>query len=142
MTRPRPSAVSSRTADDARSITASLQRSQALLQHELERVSHVSQAIQEDGKLLGATKSHHTELSDLSKTANKALYQLKLQQQKEQLIFMGAVVFYVLVVLYVLWTRIPLFGVDYIFALLWRGLRIAVSKVTLLKEHAMERMEL
>jgi hypothetical protein len=137
-----PRRPQSRTADDARSITQSLQRSQKLLEHELERVSHVSQAIQEDGKLLGATKSHHVELSDQVKGANKALLQLKLQQQKERLIFLAAVIFYIIVVLYVLWTRIPLFGLDYLIALFWRGARMAISKLPLIREHASGRFEL
>jgi len=132
----------SRTAEDARSITQSLQRSQKLLQHELERVSHVSQAIQEDGKLLGATKTHHVELSDVTKSANKALMQLKLQQQKERLILLSAVAFYIVVVLYVLWTRIPLFGVDYLMALLWRGVKVCLSKLILLKEYAIELLDM
>lgn len=140
MTRP-SSQTSSRTADDARAINASLQRSQTLLKHELERVSHVSQAIQHDGQLLGATKDTHAELSDLSKSANRALRELKLQQQKERLVFMSAVVFYILVVLYVLWTRIPLFGVDYILGLVWRGGRMAISRITILKDYASDRMD-
>jgi hypothetical protein len=131
----------SRTADDARSITQSLQRSQKLLQHELERVSHVSQAIQDDGVLLGATRSHHVELSDEVKKSNKALMQLKLQQQKERLVFMSAVAFYVLVVLYVLWTRIPLFGVDYLISFLWRGIRVGMSRLYDLQEYATEFLE-
>jgi hypothetical protein len=134
MTRPSSKRSSSRTADDARSITTSLQRSQKLLQHELERVSHVTEAIQEDGKLLGATTSHHHELANVAGSANKALRQLELEKQKERLVFLAAVFFYVLVVVYVLWTRIPLFGVDYILGFMWNGVGMLVTKVMALKD--------
>lgn len=128
----RPTKSSSRTtatttADDARSITKSLRRSQKLLQHELERVSHVSQAIQDDGRVLGATKAHHLEMVDSVKDARGALRGLQLQQQKERLILLLAVAFYALAVVYVLWTRIPLFGIDYLVGKAWKGVRMGVT---------------
>ena len=129
---------SSRTADDARAIEKSLRRSQKLLQHELERVSHVSQAIEEDGRVLGATKAHHLEMKDSVKDAKGALRGLQLQQQKERLILLSAVAFYAVVVMYVLWTRIPLFGIDYLIAKVLKGARLGVTLLLEMKELAVE----
>jgi hypothetical protein len=94
------------TADEARSITKSLRRTQALLSQELERVSHVSGAIDEDGKMLQKTKTHQHSMNDTVKGANSALRNLQLQQRKEHLILMTSVFFFFAVALYVLWTRI------------------------------------
>ena len=94
------------TADEARSITKSLRRTQALLAQELERVSHVSEAIDEDGKLLQKTKTHQHIMNDTAKDANAALRNLELQQRKETLVLMTAVFFFYAVAFYVLWTRI------------------------------------
>ena len=96
----------SSTADEARSITKSLRRTQALLSQELERVSHVSEAIDEDGMLLQKTKTHQHVMKDTTKGANSALRNLQLQQRKENLVLMTAVFFFYAVALYVLWTRI------------------------------------
>eukprot|EP00548_Thalassiothrix_antarctica_P002138 CAMPEP_0194132556 /NCGR_PEP_ID=MMETSP0152-20130528/2997_1 /TAXON_ID=1049557 /ORGANISM="Thalassiothrix antarctica, Strain L6-D1" /LENGTH=106 /DNA_ID=CAMNT_0038827649 /DNA_START=10 /DNA_END=327 /DNA_ORIENTATION=+ len=90
-------------ADDARSITKSLVRTQVLLQQELERVSNVSEAIKEDGKLLEKTKTHQHSMNDTVKNANSALRNLKLQQQKENLVLMASVFFFYSVASYVLW---------------------------------------
>ncbi|KAI2502965.1 hypothetical protein MHU86_11470 [Fragilaria crotonensis] len=82
------------TADEARSITKSLRRTQALLSQELERVSHVSEAIDEDGKLLQKTKTQQHIMNDTAKDANAALRNLQLQQRKETLVLMTAVFFF------------------------------------------------
>mmetsp|Transcript_5216 Transcript_5216/g.9019 ORF Transcript_5216/g.9019 Transcript_5216/m.9019 type:complete len:140 (-) Transcript_5216:703-1122(-) len=109
MTKPRThNKKSGSTADEARSINKSLRRTQALLQQELERVSHVSEAIDSDGKLLNQTKDHQRDMNETVKGANAALRNLQLQQKKEFLILMASVVFFYLVAGYALWTRIPL----------------------------------
>ena len=97
---------SSSTADDARSITQSLRRTQNLLQHELERVHNVSHAIESDSNILHSTKETHLTMKDSVKGANKALSQLERQKQKERFYFLLSVVFFYTVALYVLWTRI------------------------------------
>jgi uncharacterized protein YaaR (DUF327 family) len=94
------------TADEARSITTSLRRTQALLQHELERVSHVTDAIDQDGQVLSQTKSHQRAMKDTVKGAKAALRNLQLQQRKEMLVLTASVAFFYAVVLYVVWTRI------------------------------------
>ena len=96
------------TADEARSINKSLQRTQALLQQELERVSHVSEAIDADGRLLSQTQSHQQNMNDTVKGANAALRILQLQQRKESLVLSASVVFFYTTVAYVVWTRFPL----------------------------------
>jgi hypothetical protein len=94
------------TADEARSINKSLLRTQALLQQELERVSHVSEAIDHDGQVLEKTKTHQYTMNDAVKGANAALRNLQLQQRKENLILMTSVFIFYAVAIYVLWTRI------------------------------------
>jgi hypothetical protein len=101
----------------------------------------VSQAIEEDGRVLGATKAHHLEMKDSVKDAKGALRGLQLQQQKERLILLSAVAFYALVVVYVLWTRIPLFGFDYLVATAWKGTRMGVTLLLDMKELAVECIE-
>ena len=94
------------TVDEARSITTSLKRTQTLLQMELERVSHVTDAIDHDGQLLSQTKSHQRQMTSTVKGATAALRNLQLQQRKEQIVLMTSIVFFYTVVFYVIWTRI------------------------------------
>mmetsp|Transcript_22616 Transcript_22616/g.37408 ORF Transcript_22616/g.37408 Transcript_22616/m.37408 type:complete len:118 (+) Transcript_22616:93-446(+) len=94
------------TVDDARSIAKSLLRTRALISQELERTSHVSEAIEADGKLLDKTKIHQHTMNDTVKDANAALSNLQLQQRKERYVFIGSVSLFFAVALYVLWTRI------------------------------------
>eukprot|EP00547_Thalassionema_nitzschioides_P001629 CAMPEP_0194211828 /NCGR_PEP_ID=MMETSP0156-20130528/11262_1 /TAXON_ID=33649 /ORGANISM="Thalassionema nitzschioides, Strain L26-B" /LENGTH=107 /DNA_ID=CAMNT_0038939507 /DNA_START=172 /DNA_END=492 /DNA_ORIENTATION=- len=90
-------------ADDARSVTKALVRTQALLQQELERVSHVSNAINEDGNVLTKTKTHQETMNDTAKGANAALRNLKIQLQKEKLVLILSFTFFFAVAFYVLW---------------------------------------
>ena len=91
MTRKRAAKNGSSTADEARSINASLRRTQVLLQQELERVTNVTEAIDVDGKLLNQTKSHQHNMNDTVRGANAALRNLKLQQRKEFLVLMASI---------------------------------------------------
>mmetsp|Transcript_33425 Transcript_33425/g.50419 ORF Transcript_33425/g.50419 Transcript_33425/m.50419 type:complete len:117 (+) Transcript_33425:242-592(+) len=104
--KPRNRRKPSSAADDARSVTKSLFRTQALLQQELERVSHVSNAINEDGNMLSKTKSHQHEMNDTTKGANTALRNLKIQQQKEKIVLILSFAFFFATALFVLWTRV------------------------------------
>lgn len=101
------------TADEARSITTSLRRTQTLLQQELERVSHVANALDADGQLLSQTHGHQHVMNDTVKGANAALRNLQLQQRKEFIVLMAAVAFFYAVAAYVLWTRIPMPFIPY-----------------------------
>jgi hypothetical protein len=106
---------SSSTASEAQSIQKSLMRTQHLLKNELQRVSHVQTAIEEDGNVLHQTMDHHKSLN--TKNAQKALTSLQRARQSEQRILMASVVFFCVVALYVLWSRV-LLRLEFIYQLL------------------------
>lgn len=99
----RPSTATA-TAMEAAGIQQSLSRTQALLKSELERVSHVSAAIQEDGKLLQQTNTLHQTLN--VKGAKNALTALERSQQREHRILLASVTFFWVAVMYILWERL------------------------------------
>lgn len=94
----------SSTASEAQSIAQSLQRTQNLLKNELNRVSQVANAIDEDGKLLQDTKTDFQSLNVSG--AKKALTSLQRAQQREQRVLMASVLFFFTVVAYIMWERI------------------------------------
>jgi hypothetical protein len=83
---------SNNTALEAAGIQQSLSRTQALLQNELERISHVASAIQHDDKLLKETTNLHKTMNITG--AKKALTALERAQQREQRILMLSVAFF------------------------------------------------
>lgn len=99
------------TALEAAGIQQSLERTQALLRSELERVSHVASAIDEDGKVLNETVGLHQQMN--VRGAKKALSELERAQQRQQRVLRGSLVLFALVVLYIAWervlTRLPFF---------------------------------
>jgi hypothetical protein len=95
---------SSNTASEAANIQKSLHRTQALLKNELERVSQVASAIEDDGKMLQETMSDQQTLNVSS--AKKALTSLQRAQQREQRVLMASIVFFYGVVFYILWCRL------------------------------------
>jgi hypothetical protein len=97
-------AKSSSTANDAATLQESLTRTQKLLQQELDRVSNVASALEQDGKILDKTMSHHQTLN--VKQAKQALTALEREQEKERRILMASIIFFWCVVAYVLWGRI------------------------------------
>lgn len=103
--KPAQSAVRA-AADQARSLQDSLQRTQTLLQQELERVSHISRSVDQDGTYLQQTKTHHLEIHQESYNAQKALRALQRQQQQERRILFLSVAFFYSVAAYVIWTRL------------------------------------
>jgi hypothetical protein len=98
------SGSSSNTASEAANIQKSLQRTQALLKNELERVSQVASAIDDDGKILEETMTDQQTLNVSS--AKKALTSLQRAQQREQRVLMASIVFFYGVVFYILWCRL------------------------------------
>ena len=98
------SASSSTTANDAASLQESLARTQRLLKQELERVSRVASAIDQDGKLLNKTMDQHQTMN--VKKAKHALTALEREQQKEHNILVASIIFFWSVVAYVLWGRV------------------------------------
>ena len=92
------------TASEAQSIQKSLLRTQSLLKNELQRVSHVQEAIEEDGKVLQQTMDQHKSLN--TKHAQQALTGLQRAQQHEQRVLMASVAFFCFVSFNILWSRV------------------------------------
>jgi hypothetical protein len=92
------------TAVEAASIQTSLSRTQGLLKNELQRISQVSTAIEEDGKLLQTTKDTHLSLN--VKQAKHALTSLQRAQQQEYRVLLSSIVFFWTVVAYILFVRV------------------------------------
>ena len=105
-TKQRSKKSSQSQAQDAKSITKSLQRTKSMMKTELERVAHVSEAIDADGKTLQSTKEEHYGMKGTVKGAKGSLTMLQIQEKKESIVFWSAVSFFYMAVLYVLWTRI------------------------------------
>lgn len=96
------------SSDESRSASASLMRTRAMMKQELERISHVSNTIDRDGYLLRETTQEHKGLSTVVKGARQTLGVLNRQDMKESIVLWCSICFFYAVVLYVLWTRIPL----------------------------------
>ena len=77
-----------------------------MMQQELNRISHVSDSIQQDGTKLKETKETHMSMKGGIKGAKGSLSRLKLKEKEDEIIFWSSVVFFYLAVVYVLWTRI------------------------------------
>eukprot|EP00550_Attheya_septentrionalis_P004492 CAMPEP_0198283994 /NCGR_PEP_ID=MMETSP1449-20131203/3554_1 /TAXON_ID=420275 /ORGANISM="Attheya septentrionalis, Strain CCMP2084" /LENGTH=132 /DNA_ID=CAMNT_0043980899 /DNA_START=11 /DNA_END=409 /DNA_ORIENTATION=- len=91
---------------EAQEITDSLQRTKQMMRHELERVSHVTSAMQDDAQMLEQTRDHHVGMESVVKGARGALRKLKRQDMQETVVLWCAVSFFYTCALYVLWTRI------------------------------------
>ena len=97
---------SSSTISEAQTIQKSLLRTHGLLQNELQRVQHVTDAIEHDQKMLEETMDSHKSLN--TKQAQKALNSLQLAQRREQHVLLASMLFFVLTATYILWSRILL----------------------------------
>ncbi len=96
--------AASTTASEAQSIQRSLMRTQGLLRNELQRVSQLGNAIEEDENVLRKTMDDHKSLN--TRNAQKALTALERAQRQEQQILMLSVLLFFLVVFYVMWSRV------------------------------------
>ena len=97
---------SATAAQEAREITSSLRRTKIMMQQELNRISNVSESIVQDGIKLNHTKEQHIGMKGGIKGAKGSLNRLKLKEKEDEIIFWASIVFFYVVVLYVLWTRI------------------------------------
>ena len=95
---------SSNTASEAAVIQQSLNRTQDLLQNELQRVSQVASVINEDGKVLQETMNEQQTMN--ASTAKDALTNLDRAQQRERRYLMASVIFFWTVVVYIFWSRV------------------------------------
>merc|ERR1712129_228994 len=90
------------TTSEARRITDTLLRTRKLMKRELERVSDVTDVLNEDEALLGSTKDTHLQLKYTGKGAKSALRSLKTTENWDSIVLWSAVVFYMIVSLWVL----------------------------------------
>lgn len=94
----------SSTASEAQKIQKSLLKTQHLLKNELNRVSNITTAIEEDGKVLEQTMDHHKSLN--TKNAQRALNALQRAQAHEKRVLNASILLFVIVVLYIMWSRV------------------------------------
>jgi hypothetical protein len=97
---------SASASQEAQDITASLSRTKTMMQQELNRISNVSESIDRDGSMLDKTKEEHFGMKGGIKGAKGSIARLKLKENEDTIVFWASVVFFYVVVLYVLWTRI------------------------------------
>lgn len=94
----------SSTASEAQKIQKSLLKTKHLLKNELNRVSNITTAIEEDGKVLEQTMDHHKSLN--TKNAQRALNALQRAQAHEKRVLNASILLFVIVVLYIMWSRV------------------------------------
>ena len=92
----------------AQSITTSLLRTKNMMAQELNRVSTLNTTINDDGNLLNTAKDEHTNMGGTMKSTKGVMKRLGRQDVRDAIILRCAIVFYWLVVIYVLWTRIKI----------------------------------
>lgn len=95
---------SSTTASEAQKIQKSLLKTQQLLKNELNRVSNITNVIEEDGNILQQTMDEHKSLN--TKKAQKALTSLERAQQHEQRLIYLSILFFGVTVFYIMWVRV------------------------------------
>ena len=101
-------------AQEASSIVESLLRTKSAMKQDLERLSHVTDAIDSDGAMLKDTQESQLGLGGLAKGARGALRYLQAQERRDMVVLWAAVIFFYLSALYVFWTRVRI-----PFLLLW-----------------------
>ena len=92
----------------AQSITTSLLRTKNMMAQELNRVSTLNTTINDDGTLLNTAKDEHTNMGGTMKSTKGVMKRLGRQDVRDAVILRCAIIFYWLVVIYVLWTRIKI----------------------------------
>jgi hypothetical protein len=91
---------------DDQDAISSLSRTRNMLQTELERVSHLSTALDSDGQILTLTKEEYESMQEETKGAKSSLYRLKRLEMQDSIIFWSAVAFFYIVCLYIICSRI------------------------------------
>ena len=92
----------------AQTITTSLLRTKNMMAQELNRVSTLNTTVNDDGTLLNTAKDEHTNMGGTMKSTKGVMKRLERQDVRDAIILRCAIVFYWLVVIYVLWTRIKI----------------------------------
>jgi len=112
---PKPKSTNANNKDNAisathqaQSITTSLLRTKNMMAQELNRVSTLNTTINDDGTLLNTAKDEHTNMGGTMKSTKGVMKRLGRQDVRDAIILRCAIIFYWLVVIYVLWTRIKI----------------------------------
>lgn len=105
----------SSTASEATKIQKSLSRTRHLLKNELNRVSTITNVIEEDGNILQETMDHHKSLN--TKNAQHALTALQRAQAHEERVLNASIFIFFITVLYIIWSRV-LAKIDFISVIL------------------------
>ena len=103
------------TANEAQKIQQSLMKTQHLLKSELNRMSHITTAIDDDEQRLQGAMMQHKSLN--TKQAQKQLTALQRAQQHEHRVLTASIVFFGLTVFYVMWSRV-LYKFDFVSVIL------------------------
>ena len=92
----------------AQSITTSLLRTKNMMEQELNRVSTLNNTITDDGAMLQTARDEHTDMGGTMKGARGLMKRLGRQDVRDAIILRCSIIFYWLVVMYVLWSRIKI----------------------------------
>jgi len=95
---------------ESNSIAAALSRTKRQMELELERVSEISETITNDCKNMKSVGSEHDTLKGIMTSARGLIKGLDRQDVMETFVVAGGLVFFFSCVLFVLWSRLPGFG--------------------------------
>ena len=106
--------------EDARAAAASLRRTRDLLARGLDQVAAAAEAIEEDSSLFSGVLGKHSKIGGAVKRAGRAIRSIKTQEDRDLASMVASVCVFYLVVLYVIWRRLPLREVlRWVLASLW-----------------------
>ena len=94
--------------EDARAAAASLRRTRDLLARGLDQVAAAAEAIEEDSSLFSGVLGKHSKIGGAVKRAGRAIRSIKTQEDRDLASMVASVCVFYLVVLYVIWSRLPL----------------------------------
>lgn len=77
-----------------------------MMAQELDRVSTLNTTINDDGALLSDAKTEHAGMGGTMKGARSVMKKLGRQDVRDAIVLRCAIIFYWVVVVYVLWSRI------------------------------------
>ncbi|CAM9468893.1 unnamed protein product [Phaeothamnion confervicola] len=96
--------------EQTRAMAESLQRTRRMMAEQLERVAHVSSVVAEQGGLLSSTYDEHRGIGGTIRRAGASLTRLRAKDAVDAVLMGASTAFFFLTVLYVVWVRLPIFG--------------------------------
>ena len=96
------------TDDDATNIASTLSRTKRQMESELSRVAALNETIAADAKDLNAVSSEHDTLKNIMTSARGVIRALRKQDSAELIMMASASLFFSFAVLFILWSRLPL----------------------------------